>query len=453
MKQPSTNLDAVFDDLKRRLDALGKNPAHDNEATRHDRLIVPVLTHPLLLGWDLNDLVGQASITLPSQLLDSHIFRGAEPKFRKPDILVTSSAFQFNALVVEEKEGQANIGDLNGYRFQLHEYQSLYECVWGLLTDGERWILKKGFESYHTFDSLDALKAGLGDLQHWIGKQSLLERKLAHGTCDLVIIVPSSGYGSFGGTVRDVTGGEFTLGNRDLLDLGQARSTILMLGDRRAIVLNGATQSAISELRQFGIRRLELIMIDSNDRDHVPGMKRLLDEYRHQIGRIYVSADRPASSSSIFAMLAERHHRDNLELYRIENADEHPRVIYNAPDSQLQLSLIAPSMLENMHAMLSPHRQEASTIVTLRNAGQRFVVPDHSCSAAMATLTKKMTEHDRTIVKLPQSDATVATNIISCNSTSTDVVRLGRDNDTIDRYAVDMNGRVVPLTDADRGNA
>lgn len=128
----NTSVETAFDDLKRRLEALVQNPGHDNEATRHDRLIVPFLTHPLLLGWDLNDLVGQATIAVPSQLLDSHLFRDAEPKSRKPDIRVTSLAFSFNAFVVEEKDGQSSIDDLNGYRFQLHEYQSLYECVWGL---------------------------------------------------------------------------------------------------------------------------------------------------------------------------------------------------------------------------------------------------------------------------------------------------------------------------------
>ncbi len=186
----STTVETAFDELKRRLDALVQNPSHDNEATRHDRLVVPFLTNPLLLGWDLDDLVAQATIAVPNQLRDSHIFRKAEPRSRKPDILVASSAIRLNAFVVEEKDRQPSIDDLNGYRFQLHEYQSLYECVWGLLTDGNRWILKKGFETFHTFDSLDDLRSGLSDIQHCIGKQSLLTRQLSHGTCDLVIVVP-----------------------------------------------------------------------------------------------------------------------------------------------------------------------------------------------------------------------------------------------------------------------
>ena len=185
------SVDNEFDELRYRLDDLERNPSHDNEATRHDRIVIPFLTNPLLLGWDHIDLVAQASITIPTQVIESHIFRNSTPKIRKPDILVQSPAFQFNALVVEEKTKQPDVHSLNGYRFQLHEYQASYECVWGLLTDGERWILKKGFESYHTFNSLDELQAGLSDIQHCIGKQDLLRRKLIHGTCDLVIVVPS----------------------------------------------------------------------------------------------------------------------------------------------------------------------------------------------------------------------------------------------------------------------
>jgi len=182
-----SDISAAFDDLKRRSDALLLKPEHDNEATRHDRLVVPVLTHPLLLGWDLNDLVGQASISIPKQVFETHIFRDSTPKFRKPDILVSPSELQFNALVVEEKARQQDMVELNGYRLQLHEYQTLFECVWGLLTDGDRWILKKNLETFHEFSSLDDLRLNIRDIRNCIGKNELLQRKKLHGTCDLVI--------------------------------------------------------------------------------------------------------------------------------------------------------------------------------------------------------------------------------------------------------------------------
>ena len=191
MARKQNPVDVVFNNLRSSLESLHENPQHDNEATRHDRLIVPVLTNPLLLGWDRNDLASQALIKVPNQITESHVFRGSQPKFRKPDILVTSPLIKSNAFVVEEKYRQASIDALNNHRIQLIEYQSLYECVWGLLTDGECWILKKGFESYHEFASLEELRASLADIQNCIGKDSLQERALKYGTCDLVIVVPS----------------------------------------------------------------------------------------------------------------------------------------------------------------------------------------------------------------------------------------------------------------------
>lgn len=181
----------AFDELKHRLDALRQHHECDNEATRHDRLVVPFLTHPALLGWEHTDLVAQPTIAVPTPVTQSLIFRHGAPKSRRPYILVTSADYFFNALVVEEKGRQHTLDRLNAHRCQLHEYQALYGCVWGLLTDGDKWILKKGFETFISFDSLDALHDGLQEIQHCIGKQHLLQRKLASGTCDPVIVVPA----------------------------------------------------------------------------------------------------------------------------------------------------------------------------------------------------------------------------------------------------------------------
>lgn len=184
-----TCLNAIFDELDRRLTDLYDRPSRDNEAARHDRLILPILTHPLLLGWDHVDLIAQANVPVPRAVAKSHIFRDSVPRNRRPDILVAPFLPEFNALVVEEKARQASVHYLNDHRLQLHEYQALYECVWGLLTDGERWIVKRGFETFHTFDSLNELRRGLYDLRSSIGKESIIERKIKYGTADLVYLV------------------------------------------------------------------------------------------------------------------------------------------------------------------------------------------------------------------------------------------------------------------------
>jgi hypothetical protein len=179
-----------FDELKKRVEILHLSPQRDNEASRHDLLIYPLLTSPFGLGWDAQDLVSQSTIRVPKEVATSHIFRNGEPKIRKPDILISPVNLQKNIAVIEEKEFQSSIEKLNNYRLQVSEYQALYECTWGVISDGEKWLLKKNFETFHQFNSLEELHLGIIDLRDCIGKKQVTERLIYHGTCDLVVVVP-----------------------------------------------------------------------------------------------------------------------------------------------------------------------------------------------------------------------------------------------------------------------
>jgi hypothetical protein len=179
-----------FDELKRRVDTLHSSPQRDNEASRHDLLIYPLLTSSFGLGWDAKDLVSQSTIRVPREVSSSHIFRNGEPKIRKPDILISSVNSRKNIAVIEEKEFQTSIEKLNNYRLQVAEYQALYQCTWGVISDGEKWLLKKNFETFHQFNSLDELHLGIIDLRNCIGKEQVTERLIYYGTCDLVVIIP-----------------------------------------------------------------------------------------------------------------------------------------------------------------------------------------------------------------------------------------------------------------------
>ena len=128
----------VFDTLRRTRDWLEDNQTIDNEAVRHDQLVLPVLSSPLILGWDHKDLLAQQCISVPSKVRESHILRNAVPKIRRPDVLVFPDSVQKPVAVVEEKGRQETIVTLDNHRLQLLEYLSLYKCVWGVLTDGNR---------------------------------------------------------------------------------------------------------------------------------------------------------------------------------------------------------------------------------------------------------------------------------------------------------------------------
>lgn len=177
-----------FDELRTKAEFLSSNPEKDNEATRHDLLIYPIVTSQFGLGWKPTDLISQSIIKIPSEISDSHIFRGATPKIRKPDLIICPEEVIKNIAVIEEKNKQKGLTELKNHRLQLSEYQSLYECNWGILTDGEKWVIKKGFETLFEFASIDEIQKNIIEFKNTLGRESMIKRFFNYNTFDLVII-------------------------------------------------------------------------------------------------------------------------------------------------------------------------------------------------------------------------------------------------------------------------
>lgn len=177
-----------FDGLKRNLDFYSDNPERDNEASRHDSLVYPIITSDYGLGWMPIDIHSQSSIEIPNQFSKSHIFRNATPTSRKPDLLICPNEISRTFAVIEEKRKQKSIQELNSHRLQLNEYQSLYECNWAILTDGDKWIVKKGFETYLEFNSIYELEHGIEDFRMTLGRNSVLDRYGKFKTFDLIFL-------------------------------------------------------------------------------------------------------------------------------------------------------------------------------------------------------------------------------------------------------------------------
>ncbi len=181
-----------FDELLKRAELLEQNRIRDNEASRHDQLVYPIITSEFGLGWKPTDLISQSTINVPKIITESHIFRDAIPKLRKPDILICPYGFDKNIVIIEEKKKQLNLKQLNEHRLQIREYQALYECTWGILTDGERWIIKRNFETFHEFSSILELMSGIDDLRNSIGRISIINRLSKYNTTDILLFVTES---------------------------------------------------------------------------------------------------------------------------------------------------------------------------------------------------------------------------------------------------------------------
>jgi hypothetical protein len=176
-----------FDNLERSLDFI-KNGKWDNEAQRHANIVLPILTCPYVLGWGLHEIINQAQIPIPKVIQDSYFWRGATPKRRVPDMIIKSEKFEKVVAVIEEKCPQRSLDEMKDHLMQLNETQGLCNSVWGILTDGEKWIIKKNYEIYFTFNSLFDLYKNLNEFKEWLSKEKVEERLLHYNSMDLVFI-------------------------------------------------------------------------------------------------------------------------------------------------------------------------------------------------------------------------------------------------------------------------
>lgn len=162
-------VDALFDDFDRKLQSFGQN---DNEAMREINIIMPLLSHPYGLGWDGMDL-----------LLKKY-YMGKYPDIT---ILPYNIHLPKPVAIVEAKKKHKDVPSLKKHLDQLKGYQEMYQTTWGLLSDGEKWILQKDNKEFHAFDSILEMKSHIKDLQHCIGKRSIIERIVKHNTVDIFI--------------------------------------------------------------------------------------------------------------------------------------------------------------------------------------------------------------------------------------------------------------------------
>lgn len=181
-----------FDELERTLDSLNEDPSRDNEAMRHDLVVRPLLTSVFGLGWHSTELVSQAPIAVPQAVQESYFWTGATPKNRRPDLIIVPYGVDRTIAVVEEKKGLASISELREHLGQVKEYQYLHDAIWGLLTDGEKWILQKNLETHATFDSFAHLRRNIRELQECIGRSQVLRRLMTFGSADMVVVRPRS---------------------------------------------------------------------------------------------------------------------------------------------------------------------------------------------------------------------------------------------------------------------
>ena len=173
MKTPEEN--RFFDDLLRNYKVIINSP-FDSEAFRHELLIVPFLNSKHGLGWKKEELIPQVNIVVSENIRGSYFWKNGMPKKRIPDITVIPNLIKKPIISIEEKKHVKSLSELLKHLFQLKEYQLLQGTVWGILTNGEKWILQRNLETILTINGIGELRDKTEEFKYYVGSDEVLNR-------------------------------------------------------------------------------------------------------------------------------------------------------------------------------------------------------------------------------------------------------------------------------------
>ncbi len=161
------------------------------------------------------------------------------------------------------------------------------------------------------------------------------------------------------------------------LDVGQGTSNVILLGMRRAIVIDcGRSARVPLQLLRRYVDRIIALIVSHNDADHQGGASQVLAAYPRAIDQLYFLQDRPIEHLRLYALARQEYAAGNLVAppRRLERQD-HPLVIYEDAARDLSLELLFPTFLDNLGAQQSADPNATSAVLVLFCPSPRIIFP------------------------------------------------------------------------------
>lgn len=161
------------------------------------------------------------------------------------------------------------------------------------------------------------------------------------------------------------------------VDVAQGSANIILLGERRAIIIDCGPRQAFAPIRvleYYGVETITALIVTHNDMDHCGGAELLLSRYRDAIDRVYFLEDRPSRKNFFLARVRqeiEREALDREQVRRLESDD----VIYRDDQTGLVLQVMFPAMLDNIDALQSAVPNATSGVLHLRYGSRGVLFP------------------------------------------------------------------------------
>ena len=160
------------------------------------------------------------------------------------------------------------------------------------------------------------------------------------------------------------------------LDVGEGTANVILLGQRRAIVVDCGpynSRIALKFLKRY-VDTIEALIISHNDSDHDGGVADILQSYPKAINNVYFLMDR--HSRLIRTWMVAKHELDVGNLLnaplRLEARDK-PQIIYSDRDTNIELKIAYPYFPDNLQAEDTARPNRTSAILYL-HCGTRSIV-------------------------------------------------------------------------------
>ena len=162
------------------------------------------------------------------------------------------------------------------------------------------------------------------------------------------------------------------------LDVAQGTCQIILLGSRRAIVLDCGVRSdriPLQFLRRLGIEFLDCLIVSHSHDDHIGGAVSVLGEYQDRIGKICFVQDDRFIESAFWRRVSELLKSKLLgvdHLVRLESTSL-PQVIWRDSAKKARLLTFSPTAAENVLAQETGRQNPTSAVLFFDIEDQKII--------------------------------------------------------------------------------